>query len=103
MPFTPSTAEELYPNDMGHMANTYCALAILKICGDDFSRLNKKAIANAIKYYQNPESGCFQCLPCEIGYSEEDTRFIYCACCVCTLLDDLSGFDKEFGKEKGSI
>eukprot|EP00826_Nyctotherus_ovalis_P002642 TRINITY_DN10532_c0_g1_i3.p1 TRINITY_DN10532_c0_g1~~TRINITY_DN10532_c0_g1_i3.p1 ORF type:complete len:212 (+),score=54.26 TRINITY_DN10532_c0_g1_i3:113-748(+) len=95
LPFTPSTAGELYANDMGHIANTYCALAILKVCGDDFSRVNKKAILNALKYYQDPESGCFQCLPCEIGYSEEDTRFIYCACCICTILNDWSLFDKE--------
>ena len=77
------------------MVRTYGALAILDMRGDDFSRVNKKAIVNSMKYYQNPESGCFQCLPYEIGQVEEDTRFIYTSCCVCTLLNDWSGFDKE--------
>jgi len=95
LPWTPETEKSLYPNDMGHIANTYCALAVLKICGDDLSRVNKKEIAESLRYYQNPETGCFQCIPCEIGNTEEDVRFIYCACNICTLLNDWSGFDKE--------
>ena len=95
IPFTPPGSDKLLANDISHLANTYCALAILKICGDDFSRVNKKEIAASLKFFQNPKTGCFQCLPCEIGKSEEDVRFLYCACCISTMLEDWSGVDKE--------
>ncbi len=95
LPFTKDGSTELNHNDMAHIANTYCALAVLTICGDDLSRVNKKAIATALKSYQNPATGSFQCLPCEIGQAETDVRFVYCACCISVLLNDWSGVDTE--------
>jgi hypothetical protein len=35
----------------GHLANTYTSLAILKTLGDDFNRLDKKALIDGIKYH----------------------------------------------------
>jgi geranylgeranyl transferase type-1 subunit beta len=35
-----------------HIAMTYSALCVLKILGDDFSRVNKKAIIGALKFLQ---------------------------------------------------
>lgn len=76
-------------NEQSHIAMTYCALATLKICGDDFSRVNKKAIIQCLKYLQLP-NGSF----CPIyGASENDMRFVYCAAAISYMLDDWTGFD----------
>eukprot|EP00830_Metopus_es_P014650 TRINITY_DN396_c0_g1_i1.p1 TRINITY_DN396_c0_g1~~TRINITY_DN396_c0_g1_i1.p1 ORF type:complete len:403 (+),score=55.73 TRINITY_DN396_c0_g1_i1:95-1210(+) len=93
LPFTPLGEEQLYPNDTAHIANTYCALSILKMCGDDFSKVNKKEIISSLQCYQNKLTGCFQCLPNGQGNSEADVRFIYCACCISSMLNDFSGID----------
>mmetsp|Transcript_10780 Transcript_10780/g.14282 ORF Transcript_10780/g.14282 Transcript_10780/m.14282 type:complete len:260 (-) Transcript_10780:469-1248(-) len=92
----------------GHIAMTYTALCTLKTLGDDWSRLDKKGIINALKYLQLPTTfeendgddndndhenignGSFQCIA--VG-SEHDMRFLYCATSISYMLNDWSGID----------
>eukprot|EP00055_Hartaetosiga_balthica_P010237 m.43114 g.43114 ORF g.43114 m.43114 type:complete len:347 (-) comp7091_c0_seq2:1119-2159(-) len=78
-------------DDTSHITMTFCALCILSILGDDFSRLKKDEIIASLKYNQL-EDGSF--CPVFLG-SESDMRFAYCACCIATMLDDWSGIDTE--------
>jgi len=70
---------------------TYVALALLLILGDDFSRVNKRAILEAITILQQPSGNVGACY----GSSESDMRYIYCACCICYMLNDWSTLDQE--------
>ncbi|XP_011298669.1 geranylgeranyl transferase type-1 subunit beta [Fopius arisanus] len=75
----------------GHLSMTYTALATLLTLGDDLSRVDKKSIIEGIRSCQNPD-GCFIAM---ITGSESDMRFLYSACCICAILDDWSGFNKD--------
>eukprot|EP00794_Sanderia_malayensis_P009861 gene9860-10871_t len=77
--------------ECGHVAMTYTALCCLIILGDDLSRVNKKAIINGLKSLQLKD-GSF--MPVHFG-SENDTRFIYCACCISYMLNDWSGINAD--------
>ena len=81
-------------NAVCHLANTYCGLALLILCGDDLSRVDKR-LGSSLKDYQNPDTGCFQALPIPWGPGEEDIRAVYCACCIAALLNDWSGVNKD--------
>ncbi|TDH69397.1 hypothetical protein CCR75_002872 [Bremia lactucae] len=78
--------------DSSNIASTYAAICILRTLGDDLSRMNKLAIINSLKYYQNKETGCFSSTN---SGTEEDMRFVYCACAISHMLDDWSGIDLE--------
>jgi len=80
-----------YTYDFSHIAMTYVALALLKMLGDDFSRINKKAILRAMKNLQQAD-GSYS--PVADG-SENDVRFIYCAAAISTFLNDWSGIDVD--------
>jgi len=82
---TPSSLD--FPN----LANTYCALLILRIAGDDFSGVNKKAIIDALKCRQQPD-GSFTSAP---KSTESDVRFIFIACAISYMLNDWSAIDIE--------
>ncbi|XP_078374202.1 geranylgeranyl transferase type-1 subunit beta-like isoform X1 [Oculina patagonica] len=75
--------------DCSHIAMTYTALGSLLILGDDLSRVNRPAVIESLKALQLPD-GSFQ--PTVDG-SENDMRFIYCACCISYILNDWSGVD----------
>ena len=60
---------------------SYTALASLAILGDDFSRVDRRAVAAAIGEYQQ-EDGSFACTK----DGEVDIRFAYCACAVAYVL-----------------
>ena len=77
--------------DKGHLVHTYSALVSLKILGDDFSRIRRKALFKYIKECQN-EDGSFRAT---IDSYEADLRFLYSACVVCYLLDDFQAIDKK--------
>lgn len=47
-------------HDKSHIAMTYTALAILAMCGDNFEKVQKKAIVNSLKKLQK-EDGSFAC------------------------------------------
>ena len=76
--------------DYATLASTYCALCMLRILGDDLTRVNKPAIARALPYMQQ-SNGCFVSHPDGI---ECDARFLYCACAISELMGDWSGVDK---------
>ncbi|XP_035236366.1 geranylgeranyl transferase type-1 subunit beta [Anguilla anguilla] len=82
----PGTA---HPYDSGHIAMTYTGLACLIILGDDLGRVNKEACLAGLKALQL-EDGSFYAVP---EGSENDMRFVYCASCICYMLDDWSGMD----------
>ena len=42
-------------HDGGHLPSTYSALSILKILGDDFSRLQKDALLSSMKMLQQAD------------------------------------------------
>ena len=83
------------PMNHGHLAMTYFALATLTILGDDFSRVDQKGIARAIKKLQRPD-GSFEAT----GFgTESGMRFLYCACAVSYMLNDWSGVDMDMAKD----
>jgi geranylgeranyl transferase type-1 subunit beta len=76
----------------GHLAMTYSALCILKVLGDDFSRLeNPRDITRAMKSLQL-ENGSFSSTH---NGSENDMRFVYCACAISFMLNDWDGVDVD--------
>lgn len=78
-----------------HLASTYCALAILKIVGFNFSLIDSESILTSMRNLQQPD-GSF--MPIKTG-AEMDLRFIYCAAAICFMLGDWSGMDKETAKD----
>nr|CCA19516.1 geranylgeranyl transferase putative [Albugo laibachii Nc14] len=76
--------------DASNIAATYAALCILKTLGDDQSRVHKKEIVQMLGKLQH-SSGCFSSM--NLG-SEQDMRFVFCACAISYMLDDWSGIDK---------
>merc|ERR1719150_1253109 len=70
---------------------TYTALASLVILGDDLGRVDRKAVLAGVKALQLPD-GSFKAA---LEGGENDMRFLYCAACICTILDDWSGMDTE--------
>uniref|UniRef100_A0A7S3LNM3 Prenyltransferase alpha-alpha toroid domain-containing protein n=2 Tax=Aplanochytrium stocchinoi TaxID=215587 RepID=A0A7S3LNM3_9STRA len=73
---------------------TYSALITLAILGDDFSRVNKRAVINNLRRLQN-EDGSFRA----VGFgSETDARFLFCAVAISFMLQDWSGFNIEKAK-----
>jgi len=92
IPFDPECKpKKSFTHDQSHIAMTYTALSILRICGDDFSRVNKTAIMKALSTLQR-EDGSYS--PVANG-SENDMRFVYCACAISAMLEDWSGLNKD--------
>ncbi|GLH16099.1 Geranylgeranyl transferase type-1 subunit beta [Gryllus bimaculatus] len=74
-----------------HIAMTYTGLAILLMLGDDLSRVHRAAVIEGVRALQQ-EDGSF----CStLSGSENDMRFVYCAACICYILNDWSGMDIE--------
>lgn len=65
------------------------------MCGDDFSKVNKRGILRATKSLQR-EDGSFAPVA---GGSENDMRFVYCAASICTMLGDWSGMNVDKATE----
>ncbi|XVE52689.1 hypothetical protein DITRI_Ditri02bG0142800 [Diplodiscus trichospermus] len=79
----------------GHLASTYCALAILKTVGFNLFSIDKEPILISMRNLQQPD-GSFMPLH---GEAETDLRFVYCAAAICFMLGDWSGMDREKAKE----
>ncbi|XP_072440173.1 geranylgeranyl transferase type-1 subunit beta isoform X2 [Chiloscyllium punctatum] len=77
--------------DSGHIAMTYTGLASLVILGDDLKRVNKEACLAGLGALQL-EDGSFYAVP---EGSENDMRFVYCAACICYMLNDWSGMNTQ--------
>lgn len=82
-------------HNAGHLASTYCALAILKTVGFNLSTIDKESILISMRNLQQPD-GSF--MPLHIG-AETDLRFVYCAAAICFMLEDWSGMDRERAKD----
>lgn len=80
-----------YRYDTSHIAMTYTALASLLILGDDFHRVNRAAVLAGIRRLQLPDGSFYSTT--EGG--ENDMRFVYCAACVCYMLQDWSTMDRQ--------
>ncbi|NXA28565.1 PGTB1 transferase, partial [Ibidorhyncha struthersii] len=80
-----------HPYDSGHIAMTYTGLSCLVILGDDLSRVNKDAILAGLRALQL-EDGSFCAV---LEGSENDMRFVYCASCICYMLNNWSGMDMK--------
>ncbi|KAL7598900.1 hypothetical protein Lser_V15G25697 [Lactuca serriola] len=78
-----------------HLARTHCALAILKIIGNDFSLINSSSILKPMKCLQQFD-GCL--VPIHIG-EKIDLQFVYCNGVISSMFDDWSGMDKEKAKK----
>uniref|UniRef100_A0A0B6Z0R7 Geranylgeranyl transferase type-1 subunit beta n=1 Tax=Arion vulgaris TaxID=1028688 RepID=A0A0B6Z0R7_9EUPU len=78
-------------HDSSNIAMTYTALVILLILGDNLSKVHKKAVIAGIRSLQQSDGSFVSALE----GSENDMRFVYCACCVCFILDDWSGMDVD--------
>ena len=91
LPLGPQAPASAFKYDQGNVAHTYTALATLLICGDDFGRVDRAAIVQGLTGLQR-EDGSFMVLA---GDSENDMRFLYCACAVSYMLNDWSGIDVE--------
>ncbi|XP_066589698.1 geranylgeranyl transferase type-1 subunit beta [Prorops nasuta] len=74
----------------GHLTMTYTGLVILLILGDNLSRVDRKSIIEGVRACQNPD-GSFTAI---VEKCESDMRFLYCACCISTILNDWSGINK---------
>ncbi|XP_045427808.1 geranylgeranyl transferase type-1 subunit beta isoform X4 [Pipistrellus kuhlii] len=92
IPFNPSKNPGIaHPYDSGHIAMTYTGLSCLVILGDNLSRVNKEACLAGLRALQL-EDGSFCAVP---EGSENDMRFIYCASCICYMLNNWSGMDMK--------
>lgn len=86
-----SSRADLNPYDQVHITMTMTGLLSLLILGDDLENVQRKQIASSLRYLQLP-SGSFlaTCLS-----TENDLRFVYCACVVAFILNDWSGIDQD--------
>lgn len=80
-----------HEHDQGHIAMTYTALATLLILGDDLSRVNRKSVVAGVRALQLAD-GSYRAA---LDGGENDMRFLYCAACVCTILNDWTGMDQD--------
>ncbi|EGC40398.1 hypothetical protein DICPUDRAFT_146772 [Dictyostelium purpureum] len=78
--------------DLPSTPNTYCALLILKILGDNYERVNKEAIIKSLKFRQRSIDGACSGSP-HVG--DYDLRHLFTASAVSFMLDDWSAIDKE--------
>ena len=77
--------------DHCHVAMTYTALCSLAALGDDLSRFDRSGAIQSLKKLQL-DDGSFQCI--HFG-SENDMRFLFCACAISHMLNDWSGVDVD--------
>lgn len=78
-----------------HIAMTYTALCTLATLGDNLSRieLKRKEIVASLACMQQ-DDGSFTSTTIASS-SENDMRFVYCACAISFLLNDWSGVNRE--------
>lgn len=86
-----SSSMNLVDYNQGHIAMTYTALSTLITLGDNLDRVDKKSILEGLRLLQQKD-GSFKCI--RTG-SENDLRFLYCACAISYILGDWSAVDKD--------
>eukprot|EP00929_Paragymnodinium_shiwhaense_P031196 TRINITY_DN17538_c0_g1_i2.p1 TRINITY_DN17538_c0_g1~~TRINITY_DN17538_c0_g1_i2.p1 ORF type:complete len:371 (-),score=49.55 TRINITY_DN17538_c0_g1_i2:337-1449(-) len=81
------SGEQDRKNNQPHIANTYVALVMLLILGDDLEGVDRQAVACSLKKWQLPD-GSFCCVHGLSSLdSESDMRFVFCAAAICYILD----------------
>jgi geranylgeranyl transferase type-1 subunit beta len=79
------------PYDHIHITMTMTALLSLLLLGDDLENVERSKIAASLVHLQLP-NGAF--LATRLS-TENDLRFVYCACVVAFILNDWSGINKD--------
>jgi geranylgeranyl transferase type-1 subunit beta len=79
------------PYDQIHVTMTMTALLSLLLLGDDLANVQRSKIASSLVHLQLP-NGAFLASPLS---TENDLRFVYCACVVAYILNDWSGINKD--------
>jgi geranylgeranyl transferase type-1 subunit beta len=79
------------PYDRIHITMTMTSLLSLLILGDDLENVQRSQIAASLVHLQLP-NGAF--LATRLS-TENDLRFVYCACVVAFILNDWSGINKD--------
>jgi len=79
------------PYDHVHITMTMTSLLSLLILGDDLENVERSKIASSLVHLQLP-NGAF--LATRLS-TENDLRFVYCACVVAFILNDWSGINKD--------
>ncbi|KAJ7180618.1 terpenoid cyclases/protein prenyltransferase alpha-alpha toroid [Mycena filopes] len=74
-----------------HLVMTYTALLTLAILRDDFASLDRAGLSAFVRACQRGD-GSFSIVP---GSAETDLRTLYCAFCICDMLNDWSGVDVD--------
>jgi len=100
--FTELNKEILNKNDIPHIAATYCALCILKVCGyninDEKEKNDYMGVLEEIGKCQTDRGS----ITAQLWDTEDDPRFMYCACAIHRLLgvksEDKFSFDKDKAK-----
>jgi prenyltransferase beta subunit len=82
---------QVCPHDYSNIASNYSALCILKMCGDNFSRVNITGIQDLLKTL-NADQYKFNALPFD---SECDTRFTYCGVAIANMINDNHSINKS--------
>jgi geranylgeranyl transferase type-1 subunit beta len=79
------------PYDHIHITMTMASLISLLILGDDLENVERNRIASSLVHLQLP-NGAF--LATRLS-TENDLRFVYCACVVAFILNDWSGINQD--------
>ncbi|UJR31044.1 hypothetical protein I4U23_018554 [Adineta vaga] len=79
------------PYDHVHITMTMASLISLLLLGDDLENVQRSKIAPSLSHLQLP-NGAF--LATQLS-TENDLRFVYCACVIAYILNDWSGIDKD--------
>jgi geranylgeranyl transferase type-1 subunit beta len=82
---------QLNSYDRVHITMTMTGLLSLLLLGDDLENVERSKIASSLRYLQLP-TGAF--LATSLS-TENDLRFVYCACVVAFILNDWSGINKD--------
>lgn len=86
-----TSRSEINQFDRAHVTMTMTGLLTLLILGDDFRSVERKKIASSLRFFQK-DNGAFLATPLS---TENDLRFVYCACVIAFVLDDWSGIDRK--------
>ncbi|KAJ7668352.1 terpenoid cyclases/protein prenyltransferase alpha-alpha toroid [Mycena rosella] len=102
-----SSPEPYTDHDGPHLVMTYTALLTLAILRDDFSQLDRAGLVKFVRACQQEDgrqdSNCCHVLMVNLSLSfsmlpkhgDTDLRTVYCAFCICDMLNDWSGVDVE--------
>ena len=77
--------------DKIHITMTMASLLSLLLLGDDLKQVERERVASSLTHLQLP-SGAFLATTLS---TENDLRFVYCACVIAFILNDWSGINRQ--------